>query len=85
VLSTLKEKPDVLVVDPPRMGMHPKALTKIVSYGLDEILYISCNPKTFCQNMASLAYAGYRLDTLRAYDNFPLTKHIELAARIVRR
>ncbi|MDR0519182.1 MAG: methyltransferase domain-containing protein [Clostridiales Family XIII bacterium] len=77
-------KPDVLVVDPPRMGMHPKALRKILSYGLPEILYISCNPKTFARDMAAMQFVGYRLDRLKAYDNFPYTKHTELAARIVR-
>jgi tRNA/tmRNA/rRNA uracil-C5-methylase (TrmA/RlmC/RlmD family) len=85
VLDGLVGAPDLVVVDPPRMGMHPKALTKLASYGLDEILYISCNPKTFSENMASLSYADYRLDALKVYDNFPYTKHIELAARIVRR
>jgi tRNA/tmRNA/rRNA uracil-C5-methylase (TrmA/RlmC/RlmD family) len=83
-LTDFPTKPDVLVVDPPRMGMHPKALKKILSYGLPEILYISCNPKTFARDMAAMQGAGYRLDRLKAYDNFPYTKHIELAARIVR-
>jgi 23S rRNA (uracil-5-)-methyltransferase RumA len=85
VLETLRERPDIAVVDPPRMGMHPKALKKIIAYGLREILYISCNPKTFSENMAVFEANGYRLDILKAYDNFPFTKHIELAARIIRR
>ncbi|MDR0851395.1 MAG: 23S rRNA (uracil(1939)-C(5))-methyltransferase RlmD [Clostridiales Family XIII bacterium] len=84
VLEALEGKPDVIVVDPPRMGMHPKALKKIISYDLPEILYISCNPTTFADNMAVLQVNGYKLDMLRAYDNFPYTKHIELAARIIR-
>ena len=79
-LTSLGEKPDMLIVDPPRMGIHPKALTKIASYDLDQILYISCNPKTFCENALSLSYAGYRIETLKVYDNFPQTKHIELVA-----
>jgi 23S rRNA (uracil-5-)-methyltransferase RumA len=84
-LESLENRPDVIVVDPPRMGMHPKALKKIMSYGLPELLYISCNPKTFARDMAAMQEFGYRLDTLRAYDNFPYTRHTELAARIVRR
>jgi tRNA/tmRNA/rRNA uracil-C5-methylase (TrmA/RlmC/RlmD family) len=84
-MESLSDRPDAVVVDPPRMGMHPKALKKIISYDLPEILYISCNPKTFAANMASLEMNGYKLDTLRSYDNFPYTKHIELAARIIKK
>ena len=76
--------PDMIVVDPPRMGIHPKALKKIISYNLPQILYISCNPKTFCENMAVLQDAGYKLDTLRVFDNFPFTKHIELCSIIIK-
>ncbi|MDR0886079.1 MAG: methyltransferase domain-containing protein [Clostridiales Family XIII bacterium] len=84
VLQSLDEKPEVLIVDPPRMGMHPKALKKIISYDLDEILYISCNPKTWAENMATLQEYGYKADIVRAYDNFPFTKHIELVTLITK-
>jgi tRNA/tmRNA/rRNA uracil-C5-methylase (TrmA/RlmC/RlmD family) len=84
VMDSLDVRPDAVIVDPPRMGMHPKALGKLISYGLPEILYISCNPKTFSADMKTLNAYGYKLETLRAYDNFPFTKHIELAARIVK-
>ncbi|MCL2111898.1 MAG: 23S rRNA (uracil(1939)-C(5))-methyltransferase RlmD [Clostridiales bacterium] len=76
--------PDLLVVDPPRMGLHPKALKRVIEYGLPALLYISCNPKTFAQNAAMLKSAGYGITTLGAYDNFPFTKHIELSALIER-
>jgi tRNA/tmRNA/rRNA uracil-C5-methylase (TrmA/RlmC/RlmD family) len=80
VLESIGEKPDLIVVDPPRMGMHPKALKKIISYGVSELLYISCNPKTFSENAAVLIENGYRCETIKVYDNFPFTKHIELAS-----
>ncbi|MDR3071889.1 MAG: 23S rRNA (uracil(1939)-C(5))-methyltransferase RlmD [Clostridiales Family XIII bacterium] len=85
VLEGMNEHPDLIVVDPPRMGMHPKALKKIIGYRVDEILYISCNPKTFAQNAAVLTENGYRLDVLKVYDNFPFTKHIELSSRFILR
>ena len=72
--------PDLLVVDPPRMGLHPKALKRVIEFDLPFILYISCNPKTFAQNAAALKNAGYCIPVLGAYDNFPFTKHIETAA-----
>ena len=74
--------PDMLAVDPPRMGLHPKALRRVIEYNLPALLYISCNPKTFAENAAVLKTAGYRVSLLGAYDNFPFTRHIELAALI---
>ena len=76
--------PDVLVMDPPRMGLHPKALKRVIDFGAPTILYISCNPRTFAQNAAVLKDAAYRIDIIRAYDNFPFTKHIELAALLTK-
>ena len=74
------EKPDVIVVDPPRAGIQPKALDKIISYGVDEILYISCGPKTLAQNLAYFGTNGYEVKYLKPFDNFPFTKHIESIA-----
>jgi len=74
--------PDMLVVDPPRMGLHPKALKRIIEFDLKSLLYISCNPKTFAENASVLKNAGYGVSVLGAYDNFPFTKHVELAALI---
>lgn len=84
MMEGLRVVPDFVCVDPPRMGMHPRALKKLISYNLPEILYISCNPKTFSENAAVFQENGYRVDSLRAFDNFPFTRHIELAGRIVR-
>ncbi|MBF0981000.1 MAG: 23S rRNA (uracil(1939)-C(5))-methyltransferase RlmD [Clostridiales bacterium] len=71
------EKPDVIVVDPPRVGIHPKALAKIISYGVDQILYISCNPKTLAIDLKTLQDCAYKVEKTRIYDNFPMTKHVE--------
>ena len=80
VLNTVEKKPDVIVVDPPRVGIQPKALDKILSYGVREILYISCNPKTLVENLKYMEYYGYRCMYLKPFDNFPMTKHIECIA-----
>lgn len=77
VLNYYEEKPDLIVVDPPRMGMSEKAVDKIISYGIDEILYISCNPKTLAINLRQFEYAGYKPVYGKLYDNFPLTKAVE--------
>ena len=71
-------------MDPPRAGIQPKALDKIISYGVDEILYISCGPKTLMQNLAYFEYYGYKVKYLKPFDNFPFTKHIESIALLRR-
>lgn len=77
VLDTLSEKPDVIVVDPPRAGIHPKALQKILSYGVEQIVYVSCNPKTLAANLEAGILYGYEVASLKVFDNFPFTKHVE--------
>jgi 23S rRNA (uracil1939-C5)-methyltransferase len=77
VLDQLETLPDVIVVDPPRVGIHPKALEKIVNYGVKQIVYISCNPKSLAENLSYMQYYGYAVKSVKAFDNFPFTKHIE--------
>ncbi|MDD7408688.1 MAG: 23S rRNA (uracil(1939)-C(5))-methyltransferase RlmD [Anaerovoracaceae bacterium] len=77
VLDNISEKPDVIVLDPPRAGIHYKVLPKLMNYGVDQILYISCNPKTMAPNLAFMQEHGYRVMRIKAYDNFPFTKHVE--------
>ena len=84
VLNEVSDKPDVIVVDPPRVGIQPKALDKIISYGVKEIVYISCNPKTLTENLRYLEYYGYKCMYLKPFDNFPMTKHTECIALIER-
>lgn len=77
VLDTITIKPDIIVMDPPRMGIREKTLNRIIGYGVDQMIYISCNPKTFVQNLVQLKNQGYQVDYLRPFDNFPFTKHVE--------
>ena len=76
-LDEIPEKPDVIVVDPPRAGIHDKAVAMLCRYGIDEIVYVSCNPKTLCINLDSFRANGYEIKSIKAYDNFPMTKHVE--------
>ena len=77
VLDGRAEKPDVIVVDPPRVGMNLKAVEKIADYGVKQIVYISCNPKTLAVNLQQFAYWGYRTVYAKPFDNFPGTRHVE--------
>jgi 23S rRNA (uracil1939-C5)-methyltransferase len=69
---------DVIVVDPPRAGLHPKALSRMVRLKPTKILYISCNPATFARDAKQLIADGYRLPEVKPVDMFPHTMHIEL-------
>ncbi len=84
VLDDVSEKPDVIIIDPPRSGIHPKALQKILNYGVKEILYVSCNPKSLVENLATAMLSGYQAKTLKIYDNFPYTKHTEVVTLLTR-
>ncbi len=77
VLQTVTEKPEVIVVDPPRVGMSMDAVEKIAGYGVDQIVYVSCNPKTLAMNLLQFKYLNYDIKYVKAFDNFPFTKHTE--------
>lgn len=85
VLKSVRDKPDVIVVDPPRVGMSPEAMEKIISYGVDQIVYISCNPKTLVENLYYMQYYGYKVVSVKPFDNFPGTKHVEAITLIQKR
>lgn len=85
VLKTVEEKPDVIVVDPPRVGIKPDALDKIIGYGVDQIVYISCNPKSLTENLYYMQYYGYDVVSVKPFDNFPGTKHTEAVALLQKR
>lgn len=77
VIDEIKERPDAIVLDPPREGVHPKALTKLIAYKAEKIIYVSCNPKTHVNDLKSFIDAGYKVDRLEIFDNFPRTVHME--------
>ena len=77
VIDELKEKPDIIVLDPPREGVHPKALSKIIDYGVDRIVYISCKPTSLVKDLEILQERGYKVDRVCAVDMFPQTVHVE--------
>ena len=80
----LEEKPDIIVIDPPRMGATQKAIADIISFGARDIVYISCNPKTLAENIQQLQYAGYKLEKVMPVDMFPHTPHCEVVTLLVK-
>ena len=77
VLDEVKEKPDMIILDPPRDGIHPKALPKIIKYAVDHIVYISCKPTSLVRDLEVFLENGYRVDKAVAVDQFPWTANVE--------
>lgn len=80
VLDEIKEKPDLIILDPPRDGIHPKALAKIIDYGVDTLVYVSCKPTSLVRDLEMLQGRGYRMEKAKAVDMFPGTNGIEVVA-----
>lgn len=77
VLDTLEEQPDLIVLDPPRDGIHPKALPKIIRYGVDRMVYVSCKPTSLARDLIVLQAGGYQVERMALVDMFPFTGHVE--------
>ena len=84
VLSRLEVKPDVVILDPPRAGLHPKALEALLEKKPQQIAYISCDPATLARDLNQLTNRGYRLEKVFLLDLFPQTYHIETVVLLSR-
>jgi 23S rRNA (uracil1939-C5)-methyltransferase len=76
--------PGVVVIDPPRAGLHPRAVRGVIELAPARIVYVSCNPTTMAGNAQAFVEAGYRLEIVRPVDMFPHTPHVECVARFER-
>lgn len=77
VLAELGDKPDMIVLDPPRDGIHPKALSRIIGYGVSKIVYISCKPTSLVRDLEVFLQSGYQVERACAVDQFPWTANVE--------
>lgn len=77
VLDDIDEKPDFIILDPPRDGIHPKALTKIMRYGVERIVYVSCKPTSLARDLEVFLANGYEVKRMAAVDQFAGTNHVE--------
>ncbi len=85
VLDTIEEKPDYIVLDPPRDGIHPKAIEKIINYGVDNMIYISCKPTSLARDLEIFLARGYEVKKICCVDMFPNTVHVETICSLTRR
>lgn len=84
VLDDIEEKPDMIILDPPRDGIHPKALGKIIGYGIERMVYISCKPTSLVRDLETFLDSGYVVEKAVAVDQFPWTTGIETIAVLKR-
>lgn len=85
VLEEIKKiyiKPDIIVLDPPRDGVHVKAIDKILDFNPEEFIYISCNPITFVRDLEKFYERGYEVKKIKGLDQFPRTQHLEIISLI---
>ena len=84
MVDELTDKPDVIIVDPPREGIHPKAIGKIIDFGAPEIVYVSCKPTSLARDLQEFQAAGYEVKRVRLMDMFPRTVHVESVVLMTR-
>lgn len=76
-VDELKGRPDLIVIDPPRDGIHPKAINKIIDFNPEVFVYVSCNPVTLVRDLKVFIERGYKVEKAKCMDQFPRTPHVE--------
>ena len=85
VLDTIEQKPDYIILDPPRDGIHPKAIEKIINYGVDHMVYISCKPTSLARDLEIFLARGYQVDKICCIDQFPGSVHVDTVVLLSQR
>lgn len=85
VIDSIEERPDYIVLDPPRDGINPKALEKIIRYNVPQMVYISCKPTSLARDLEVLQARRYRVEKVCCVDMFPNTVHVETVCLLSRR
>lgn len=81
-VDSLSIKPDLIVIDPPRDGIHPKAINKIIDFNPETFVYVSCNPVTLVRDLKIFMERGYRVEKAKCMDQFPRTPHVEAIVKM---
>lgn len=78
-------KPDIVIVDPPRSGMVPKALARVIQLQASQLIYVSCNPTTLMKDLQLITQSGYTVSAIQPVDMFPNTHHLETIVQLIRK
>jgi 23S rRNA (uracil1939-C5)-methyltransferase len=82
-LSQITQRPDVLIIDPPRAGMHKDVVKQVLELGAGRVVYVSCNPASMARDL-QMMQESYRLDEVQPVDMFPHTYHVEAVAKLIK-
>lgn len=82
VIDEIEDKPDILVLDPPRDGIHPKAMPKLLAYDVESIVYISCKPTSLVRDLEAFFAHGYKVEKMCCVDMFPGTGNVETVVQL---
>lgn len=84
-VDELQDKPDLIILDPPRDGIHPKAIGKIIGFKAPSLVYVSCKPTSLARDLQVFVENGYEVKEVKCMDMFPHTPHVETVVRIERK
>ncbi len=84
LVESLDGKPDLIILDPPRDGIHPKAMPKLLAYQPKQFIYVSCKPTSLVRDLPFMLEAGYRIEKITCCDMFPSAVHCEVVVSLVR-
>lgn len=83
-VGELTDKPDLIILDPPRDGIHPKAINKIIDFSPQQFIYVSCKPTSLARDLPVFIERGYRVEKIKCMDMFPHTPHVEAVTLLVK-
>ncbi len=84
VIGELEDKPDLIIIDPPRDGIQPKAIRKIIDFNPEKFIYVSCNPITLVRDLKVFVEGGYKIEKMKLVDMFPRTVHCEVIVKLIK-
>ncbi|MFV0518816.1 MAG: 23S rRNA (uracil(1939)-C(5))-methyltransferase RlmD [Lachnospirales bacterium] len=84
-LDYIVDKPDFIILDPPRDGINPKAIEKIINYNVDKIIYVSCKPTSLVRDLKIFIENGYKVEKIVLQDMFARTYHVETVCLITKK
>lgn len=84
VIDNVTEQPEVIILDPPREGIHPKAIRKIIAFRAKKVVYVSCKPTSLVKDLPVFIENGYIIRDVRCHDMFPRTYHVETVVLLER-
>jgi tRNA/tmRNA/rRNA uracil-C5-methylase (TrmA/RlmC/RlmD family) len=85
MVKDLADAPDIIILDPPREGINPRAMPDILAFGAPRVVYVSCKATSMVDDLAAFIAAGYTVEKIRCIDMFPRTANVEVVCSLVKK